>query len=98
MEDWESKYQKVSEELNTLKKKHIDFLESASHDLHAPLRKISVFTDRITAKNADDPEAMVYINRMKNSVSEMQSLIDNLFGLALANSRIIQYDDCDLNA
>lgn len=97
MEDWKGKYQQVSEEFDTLKKKHDDFLEAASHDLHAPLRKISVFTDRISAKNAHDPEAMFYIGRVKNSVSEMQSLIDNLSILAAANSKTIRYDDCDLN-
>ena len=97
MEDWEYKYQQVSEELAVLKKKHIDFLEAASHDLHAPLRKISVFADRITAKNADDPVATQYINRMKNSISEMQALIDNLSVLAAANSETIRYAGCDLN-
>jgi signal transduction histidine kinase len=98
MEDWEYKYQQASEELAALRKKHVDFLEAASHDLHAPLRKIAVFADRISTKNASDPEALRYIDRMKNSVSEMQSLIDNLAALALANSGTIQYVVCDLNA
>jgi signal transduction histidine kinase len=100
MENWKEKFLQLNEELNTIKKKHVDFLEAASHDLHAPLRKISIFIDRVAEKNNNggDPATMEYISRIKNSIFEMQRLVDNLSSLAVATSSTIQTADCDLSS
>ena len=100
MENWKDKFLQLNEELNTIRKKHVDFLEAASHDLHAPLRKISIFINRVAEKNdpSGDPATLDYISRIKNSIVEMQRLVDNLSGLAAATSSTIQSIDCDLNS
>ena len=96
----QDKFQRPNEELDWYRKKYVDFLEAASHDLHAPLRKISIFLDRVAEKNnnAADPGTKEYIARIKKSVTEMQALIDNFSELAIANSKTVQFVDCDLNS
>lgn len=97
MDDSKSKLEELNKEIDNLKKKHLDFLEAAAHDLHAPLRRISAFADRIIEKNTIETGTVPYINRIKSSIVEMQRLIDNLTDLAIVNSKIVQYSDCDLN-
>ena len=86
MEDWQSKLE--------------EFIETASHDLHAPLRKLSVLMDRFTEKikTSLDDEAKGYISRMNNNIHEMRVLIDNLSELARANNPVINYTECDLGS
>ena len=63
-----------------------DFAHVASHDLQEPLRKISVFGDRLKTKYSEElnEQGRDYIARMQNAATRMQALINDL----LAYSRI----------
>jgi light-regulated signal transduction histidine kinase (bacteriophytochrome) len=79
--------------------KFSDFVESAAHDLHAPLRKLSVLLERVFTKHGDqfDESAREYISRIENCITEMRSLIDGLAELAKADVNTITSSKCDLN-
>jgi light-regulated signal transduction histidine kinase (bacteriophytochrome) len=87
-------------EIKTDQQKFSDFIEAAAHDLHAPLRKLSVLIDRVFLKHADqfDEDAKEYIKRIEGCVEEMQSLIDGLTELTMAGETTATLTSCDLNA
>jgi signal transduction histidine kinase len=76
-----------------------DFVEAAAHDLHAPLRKLSVLVERIFIKNMNqfDEHAREYITRIETCLEEMRSLINGLTDLAKADVQTSIIDTCDLN-
>jgi signal transduction histidine kinase len=76
-----------------------EFVEAAAHDLHAPLRKLSVLIERIFTKNSNqfDEHAKEYIARIETCLEEMRSLIDGLTDLAKADRQTSIVDVCDLN-
>jgi two-component system, LuxR family, sensor kinase FixL len=56
-----------------------DFVSIASHDLQAPLRKISSFSSRLESERENiRPESMEYLERMQTTVRRMQELLDDL--------------------
>lgn len=63
-----------------------EFASVASHDLQEPLRKIQSFGDRLRTKHAHllPEEGQLYLDRMTDSASRMQTLINDL----LAYSRV----------
>lgn len=84
---------------NTYKSQVSDFVEAAAHDLHAPLRKLSVMIDRLFTKHSDQfsVDAQEYVKRINSCVDEMRSLVDGLTELAKADAQTITSVDCDLN-
>lgn len=95
----EMKIEEVNSEINALKAKVADFIESAAHDLHAPLRKLSVLVERLVTKHESDfdDDAKQYADRIQSCVQQMKSLIDGLRGLAIADVQDSSYTECDLN-
>ncbi len=60
-----------------------DFAHIASHDLQEPLRKISIFSDRLLeAKSHLSEQHREYLARMGNAAHRMQALIDDLLELS----------------
>lgn len=62
------------------KQMYDELVEIAAHDLKAPLRKLAVFTDRLTSKfsaPAKD-EVTEYVHRIHSCINEMNELIDAL--------------------
>ena len=57
-----------------------DFAYVASHDLQEPLRKVTVFSERLKEANADKfaPESLGYLERMQKATGRMQTLINDL--------------------
>jgi len=90
---------KSDTEIKTDREKFSDFVEAAAHDLHAPLRKLSVLIDRVFIKHADqfDEGAKEYVSRIESCIAEMQSLIDDLTELAKADINSESITACDLN-
>jgi PAS domain S-box-containing protein len=74
-------------ELNRSNKELEEFAYIASHDLQEPLRKISMFTERLRAKYAGtfDKEGELFLDRVLGSASNMRNLMDNLLEFSRAN-------------
>ena len=61
-----------------------DFAFLSSHDLKEPLRKISVFGDklRISQQNNPDPQSLYALNKIVDSAKKMQQMVDELLSLS----------------
>ncbi|MEX2231548.1 MAG: ATP-binding protein [Cyclobacteriaceae bacterium] len=87
-------------ELNRSNRDLEEFAYIASHDLQEPLRKISMFTERLRAKceNSLDKEGELFIERILLSASNMRTLIDNLLDFSRANRRSHTLDQVNLKS
>lgn len=74
------------------------FLQLASHELKAPLRKLSTFVGLLENKSANgfDEGTQTYVDRMKKNIAVMQSIIDELTEL-VSLSGDMKKESCDLN-
>ena len=77
-------------ELEAINKELEAFCYSVSHDLRAPLRSMSGFSEILLEEYSDklDKEGKDYLNRIYSSSQKMGKLIDDLLSL----SRITRYD------
>jgi PAS domain S-box-containing protein len=81
----EEKLRELTAQLERSNRELADFAYVASHDLQEPLRKITVFGERLREQNANlAPESADCLNRMQNAAGRMQVLINDL----LAFSRV----------
>src|SRR5438105_3280276 len=80
----EAELQKANDTLHEYKNKYEEFILIASHDLQAPLRKLSTFVERLNTKlKADTVEELsTYTQRITSVVTTMRSLIDSLADLS----------------
>ena len=87
------------DEVKTSKEQVSDFVEAAAHDLHAPLRKLSILIDRVFTKHAEQfpADAQEYVTRINSCIEEMRLLIDGMTELAKAEVHAFAFVDCDLN-
>ncbi|HEY1870187.1 MAG TPA: ATP-binding protein, partial [Chitinophagaceae bacterium] len=90
---------KEGSEIKSSEEQFSNFVESAAHDLHAPLRKLSVLVERVFEKNSAllEGDTKEYVNRIENCIQEMQSLINGLTELARADVNKVFNELCDLN-
>lgn len=75
------------------------FAYMASHDLQEPLRKIRIFSDRVSSKYGHelDGESKVYIDKIQAACSRMQNLINDIFMLSkISNSKDLM-EKIDMN-
>lgn len=94
----EKKLFETVNDLSLCRKENEEFIYIASHDLKAPLRKLSNFTQLLKKKISEvlSEEAISYFEKIEKTVADMQSLIDGLSALA----EVTMSDDnkaCDLN-
>src|SRR5579862_690775 len=81
----EEKLRQLAAQLERSNRELADFAYVASHDLQEPLRKITVFGERLKELHAGlSPESADYLNRMQKAAGRMQVLINDL----LAFSRV----------
>lgn len=65
-----------------------DFAHIASHDLQEPLRKISIFSDRLkNSKPLLDKQQLNDLSRMRSAAQRMQALIEDLLQLSQVTSK-----------
>ena len=93
----ERELRQAAEDLRDFKKEKEEFIYIASHDLKAPLRKLSTFTERLIRIAGEDlnQEALSCIARIQKNVFSMQSLIDDLSNLSEIEAK--DFEKCDLN-
>ena len=88
---------KYAEELERSNNDLQDFAYIASHDLQEPLRKISIFSDRIQEEKSDYSEKhRDYLSRMRNAANRMQTLIDDLLQLSQVTAKKQPFKKVDL--
>jgi PAS domain S-box-containing protein len=94
LRSFEKEQERNIRELNRSNKDLEEFAYIASHDLQEPLRKISMFTERLKAKydKSLDKEGELFIERILASAGNMRTLIDNLLEFSRANRRSNTYD------
>lgn len=93
----ESKLMKYFNELEEINKELKEFASIASHDLQEPLRKISIFSDRLVSKiSKDDVDGRHYLERIQNASGRMKDLIDNLLKYSSINSQVTNLQPRDL--
>ena len=76
-----------------------EFLNLAAHDLNAPLRKLSSFTDLLINQipGTQDPKIIKYQQKIHHCVNQMRDMIDRLALLAEVAFLSPPIVDCDLN-
>lgn len=99
-EELEVKVRERTARLSTVNKELETFAYSASHDLRAPVRKISAFTQAIleSGESKLSPTDQGYFNRIKAAAAKMERLIDDILGLARVTQKPIAVAECDLSA
>ncbi|MBS1606293.1 MAG: PAS domain S-box protein, partial [Bacteroidetes bacterium] len=88
----------VNKELKKSNSELQQFAYVASHDLQEPLRKIMIFSDRLT-NGEDRPEAMRgYIDKIADSAQRMSQLIHDLLDFSRATRTADRYTPTNLSA
>lgn len=87
------------ERLESANKELDSFAFMASHDLQEPLRKVVMFSERLSSKYKDklDEEGEMYLSRMQNAAKRMQTLIQNIFTLSKISGDKSAFVETDLN-
>lgn len=75
------------------------FAYTASHDLREPLRKFTVFADRLRIHSGQklDEKGLDYLARMENAAHRMTQLLDGLLELSLVTTRAGSYGKVELS-
>ena len=86
--------------MDNYKQEYTEFIETAIHDLDAPLRKLLFFTERLSQKleNTSQDDVQETISRMQSCVNDMRSLIDGLALLSRIGTETMEITACDLDA
>jgi signal transduction histidine kinase len=76
------------QQLESINKELDRFAYMASHDLQEPLRKIRIFSERISTKYSDelDLEGKTYIDKMQIACERMQNLINDILAFSKLNA------------
>jgi signal transduction histidine kinase len=91
--------ERIIRELKQSNKELEEFAYAASHDLQEPLRKITTFGERLSARHSEKlgSDGVLYINRMMTSAKNMRILIDNLLEFSRTTRSTYDFKPVDLN-
>lgn len=98
-ESLEQRVQERTAELTAANKELTAFAHSVSHDLRAPLRSMSGFSEVIIEEYADrlDATGRDYLNRIQRSCGRMSDLIDDLLKLSRVTLQTIERTMVDVS-
>lgn len=98
-EELEQRVEERTAALQQLNKELEAFSYSVSHDLRAPLRSISGFSQALQEDHAAalDEEGRDYLKRIRSAAGRMEELINDLLGLAQASRQRLRLEDTDLS-
>lgn len=96
----EARVQERTDELMRANRELEAFSYSVSHDLRAPLRAISAYTEVLLEESGNrlTPESVQYSRRILAAISRMNGLIDGLLDMARLAKRPLAFDAVDLSA
>lgn len=100
LRNFETEQARNISELNRSNRELEEFAYVASHDLQEPIRKVSMFCDRLRGKLAGiaDKEAEQYLDRIQTASSSMRELVDNLLEYSRANHTSHPFSRIDLQS
>ncbi|TMI69894.1 MAG: hypothetical protein E6H09_17850 [Bacteroidetes bacterium] len=81
-------------------REYVDFIDLAAHELDAPLRKLSLLTERLTDKFeavGQNKDLSTYIDRINNCVHDMQATVESLTVLSKITSEKREHQSCNLD-
>lgn len=99
IENSNEKLRLINSELAFLNKELETFTSAVSHDLKAPLRRITSFSEMLDRRCAEDldEKGKDYLHRVRLSASHMNELIENLLNLSRATSAPVKKDVVDMS-
>ncbi|MDB5192531.1 MAG: domain S-box protein [Segetibacter sp.] len=91
--------EKTIEDLKRSNSNLEQFAYAASHDLKEPIRKITIFSDRLKERLLQrlDAEELRYFDRMEGAVGRMGTLVDDLLDYSQATNGISNVQEINLN-
>jgi light-regulated signal transduction histidine kinase (bacteriophytochrome) len=96
----EWRVQERTAQLNAANEELEAFSYSVSHDLRAPLRHMSAFSQLLTEEYGAtlQPDALHYLDRIQQSAKRMGELVDDLLKMAQISRRALSSVKTDLNS
>ncbi len=93
------KIKENNEELKQINSELEQFAYVASHDLQEPLRKIKMFSGRLSDRKLPnaDPNEQLYLNKIINASDRMTQLINDLLNYSKLTNSTDGFDTVDLN-
>jgi signal transduction histidine kinase len=89
----------VDQSFDIYQKEYSEFIDLASHELDAPLRKISLLTSRLTEKFgsvSENKEVHNYLARLNRCVQDMQSVVESMAALSKIAAARLRLSVCKL--
>jgi PAS domain S-box-containing protein len=98
LRNFETEQARSIHELNRSNRQLEEFAYVASHDLQEPIRKVSMYCDRLRSKLAEsvDTEAVQFLDRIQSASASMRELVDNLLEYSRANRGTHGFGNIDL--
>lgn len=99
-EQLEARLRQKATELDASNRELEAFAYSVSHDLRAPLRAISGFSQALLDEHSDklDEQARFYLERVRAAGDRMAVMLDELLALSRLNRAELQRQELDLSA